>query len=1151
MPTTDIEDHNDIRLADGVTAYHGSPHEFEEFDPAFIGTGEGAQAYGHGLYFAENPAVAQGYRSRLAGRPEIKSLTIANKKVGEHNGFNYSPRTNDNYENIRSSLFEDLLLDEDALIADPKNVQELAVNKLKSKIEEYKDEWPEAVPHANRLLKDISKPKSVNLNLGETPGQMYEVNLNAGPEHFLDWDKPLSEQHPKIQEAVSARIENLRNKYPEWVPHDPEGEWIYRSYRPQGEEEIPPGIDHDAHASSILKDLGVRGIRYADQGSRGIDEKSGSSNYVIFDPKHIKVKRRYATGGGIKAFAIGNSIPHLERASDMIDTHDDIQLAQGVEPASNAPRLTDTAPFKKWFAGSKVVDENGDPLRLYHGTTVWKRDDGRNLGDFDEFDRMASVKQVRRPQWLDTIGSWFSDNPGERGAGLYAGDEEGGAIYPVHLNIKNPLRTDFDWLLNKAKELGPTIVDKFQSTPRKKYYKAAPEAYEKLHHWIKKQGYDGVIIPKGSAKEFEHQNVYIALHPTQIKSATGNTGDFNPSNPDIRKNTGGVADKTQKAYGGAITPGPRLNDENIDDFARRLILWSYATAPLFHKADGGAVDPAAKAVDTAREMTEDRQLNPMGFYSAAAEAASKFPQKAPIDQIINKIKGQPNVKKEELDNANLADAFAGQRSVDPQEVARHLQENVPQISEKVYGGKPPVSHPAYEYDNDPDNPGEYLPNADSIFEVGPAFSVPGRYAKNPWRIGKYKTGYKKYVYEVYDPMETHHDSFDNLNDAVTYVNQSINKIEPTKYRDYTIPGGENYREVVLTLPGEEKYKSSHWPDINPAAHLRMADRDNAKTLHLEELQSDWGQQGRREGFGNKLADGWELKEQEPGFYYLMRKGKQTIYTFGDINKVMEEGKRYGAIKEGAPTAPYVTDTNQWVDLGLKRALMEAAHGGYDKLIWTPGEHQVSRYDLSKQIDRLVYNPNAEILMAYKDGKQIINRGAAKDELEGIVGKDVAKNLLASEGQNLPDAGSTKYHILEGQDLSVGGEGMKAFYDKLVPQRLSKLVAQYDKDAKVNLFGHEINTGRNKGFVSGDEIMKSLPETRGMSESEKSDWWRNLSSDDREKLMDDFRGEKKMKAHAIQITPKLREAILKGGLPAFEKGGSVISHALSVLSKLPR
>jgi hypothetical protein len=598
------------------------------------------------------------------------------------------------------------------------------------------------------------------------------------------------------------------------------------------------------------------------------------------------------------------------------------------------------------------------------------------------------------------------------------------------------------------------------------------------------------------------------------------------------------------AYGGAI-PGPKLTEDNADDFARRLIAWSFATAPLFYRADGGAVeDPAQTAVDTAR------QINPMGFYSAAAEAASKFPQKAPIDQIINKIKGQPNVKKEELDNANLADAFAGQRSVDPKEVARHLQESLPKISEKVYGGKPAVKYEPKALLERPKG----FENADDVYEVGPNGKPPHLIAVNGDN------------FDVWGPSG-YHNSYESLKDAVEHANNSINNIEQFLYKEYTIPGGENYREVVMTLPHEKMqrvgvtstgqifteeelknpvvrrtaekigltmedrlmpimvpYKSSHWMGIsNPLAHLRMSDRDNGKTLHLEELQSDWGQEGRKNGFApdestffgviqdfekakKDLNDkAIELHSQglsgdkivnHPDFVSINNKKEELSDKVSDLSK---------KARSGIPSGPYVTDTNQWVDLGLKRALMEAAKGGYDKLIWTPGEQQAARYDLSKQIKSLFYDPSSSRLIANSDNGRLIDENVPKEQLANTIGKEAAEKLLNTEPKDVGGLESgTKFHSLVGQDLSIGGEGMKAFYDKLVPQRLNKLVAQYDKDVKVAPHSHSL-----KG-----------------KESE-------------------------VKAHAIQITPKLREAILKGGLPAFEHGGTVIDKAFKVLSKLRR
>ena len=187
-----------------------------------------------------------------------------------------------------------------------------------------------------------------------------------------------------------------------------------------------------------------------------------------------------------------------------------------------------------------------------------------------------------------------------------------------------------------------------------------------------------------------------------------------------------------------------------------------------------------RSIDTARDV------NQMGFYSAAAEAASKIPQRAPIDQIINKIKGQPNVKQAELDNANLANAFAGQRSVDPKEVARHLQKNVPQIGETVYGGRPKVKYEPKALLERP----EGFENADDVYEVGPHGKPPHLIAVNGDN------------YDVWGPSG-YHNSYDSFQDAVEHANNSIGNVEQPQYKEYTIPGGENYREVLLNLPLKE------------------------------------------------------------------------------------------------------------------------------------------------------------------------------------------------------------------------------------------------------------------------------------------------------------------------------------------------------------
>jgi hypothetical protein len=158
----------------GIRAFHGSPYDFEKFSAAQIGTTEGT-AYGHGLYFAENPKVAQAYKT--------------------------------------------------------------------------------------------------------TGGKMYEVNINAEPEHFLDWDKPLNKQSGHVKDALSGIL-------PEELINSPSGRAFH----------VDASSDEDIKA---LREAGIPGIKYLDAGSRAAGK--GTSNYVVFDDKLIDIIKKYGIAGLIAA----------------------------------------------------------------------------------------------------------------------------------------------------------------------------------------------------------------------------------------------------------------------------------------------------------------------------------------------------------------------------------------------------------------------------------------------------------------------------------------------------------------------------------------------------------------------------------------------------------------------------------------------------------------------------------------------------------------------------------------------------------------------------------------------------------------------------------------------------------------------------------
>ena len=183
-------------------------------------------------------------------------------------------------------------------------------------------------------------------------------------------------------------------------------------------------------------------------------------------------------------------------------------------------KQTGTPAFKKFFGDSKVVDADGNPLVVYHGTIVRPDTEGvKGMGDIMAFDRMFTT-QFRKPS-IDTVGSFFSTNPGEGGAQMYSGTGEGAAVYPVYLSIKNPYTTTFETMLRRARMMENGVDDG---------RKIGAKEVAALRKFLKETGKDGIHIkadPKSA--EFKDQDVWIALEPEQIKSATGNIGTFDES----------------------------------------------------------------------------------------------------------------------------------------------------------------------------------------------------------------------------------------------------------------------------------------------------------------------------------------------------------------------------------------------------------------------------------------------------------------------------------------------------------------------------------------------------------------------------------------------------------------------------------------------
>lgn len=274
-----------------IVAYHGSPHAFDRFSMDKIGTGEGAQAYGHGLYFAENEGVAKGYRDQLSAR-----------KVDVNTGESqFDALTHPDEAIRRAAQVVDVRGDLDAAIANTEHMRESYPYMAA--------DWDEPL----RVMKEW-KERGAAINPG-TSGHMYQVGINADPAHFLDWDAPLRNQ-PHARQA----LEPYRPQIEEWMAKEgtmaksmdaASGEMAYQVIA----DALAMGKNDDRLAAEALHQAGLPGIKYLDQGSRGVGE--GTRNYVVFNDQIVDIMKRYGVAAPVAAAILaGQMAPDQAQAAE-------------------------------------------------------------------------------------------------------------------------------------------------------------------------------------------------------------------------------------------------------------------------------------------------------------------------------------------------------------------------------------------------------------------------------------------------------------------------------------------------------------------------------------------------------------------------------------------------------------------------------------------------------------------------------------------------------------------------------------------------------------------------------------------------------------------------------------------------------------------
>jgi len=375
------------------------------------------------------------------------------------------------------------------------------------------------------------------------------------------------------------------------------------------------------------------------------------------------------------------------------------------------------------------------------------------------------------------------------------------------------------------------------------------------------------------------------------------------------------------------------------------------------------------------------------FYSAVEKAIAGAPQqKMHASQWMGWLKNQPGIKAEELNWLGLGDkADIGEGLVTKQQMLDRVRDKGVQVGEVEKKGGPRSHADA---------------NEAAYAEVKDDF-------------------YSQYPKENNNAFQNWMESPEGQAAFDRALAETTNS---PRYSDYQLPGGENYREMLLTLPEKprktlstaeadelrallnkddrglagtgpklsraeedrltalqtkvkelrsqigqaEPFRHNHWDEPNVLGHLRMNDREIpgvGKALHGEELQSDMHQLGRKNGYQQDIPQRTFEARRDPkgdGWTVFDSDGNQA--SGAALGKAdAEEIARQFTSQQRKKTdgVPDAPFKTSWPDLLLKRLIAKAAKEDYAAVSWTPGEQQAARYDLSKQVEKIQAIKNAD------------------------------------------------------------------------------------------------------------------------------------------------------------------------------------------------
>jgi hypothetical protein len=551
-------------------------------------------------------------------------------------------------------------------------------------------------------------------------------------------------------------------------------------------------------------------------------------------------------------------------------------------------------------------------------------------------------------------------------------------------------------------------------------------------------------------------------------------------------------------------------------------------------------------------------VDELGFYSAAKQAVDAIQQpKGTGQQFLKQIEKTPGVKPDEIKWTGLDEFLQSKKSVTKAEVQEYLDKNRVEIKEVTLGSNSINDKSKYA-----------LPQVMDVIKQNEGDDFERIYLD----LSNDQLAYEALTRKFPELKDDNDFAYTVLKDIIK------GEMPSTKFSKYTLPGGENYREILLTLPtkmldrdspkmikaateayGEKslsrlsdsqwqlisnrlqstpEFESQHFDQPNILAHIRVNDRviDGKKTLFVEEVQSDWHQAGRKKGYKNPNTEKQilDLEKQMSDMAEIRDPVTNQIVDEEKFSALWRKKDELLEQNKGVPDAPFKTT---WSDLSMKRVIQMASEGGYDRIAFTTGKTQAERYDLSKQINELSYKkmddnltmklgdgPYYEVVAVDKNDMPVLRKQVTEQELPDLVGKEIAKKIVDGEGKVAEDyMGKSVTKVFSGLDLQVGGEGMKGFYDDILPKFLNKYAKKWDaKTGVTEIPTSNVNIENQITFEDGKYLVDAGDGINYNSYNTKAEAIKSLGGDNPQ-------------VNYIDVTPKMRESVVTKGQPMFAIG----------------